>query len=167
LVEGAGLMRYLSIAAAVLLAAPAVAQAQFPAAPAPAVPAATQAFQEIPQLQSDLMTKAGSDRVFFGTDSHVLGAPARATLAAQARWLIANSGVRALLEGHADDRDTRSHALGLGERRASAVRDYLVALGVPRSRLIVTSWGKERPVVPLPGYPASGVSARVVTVIVR
>lgn len=161
------MIRYWFVAASFLLAAPATAQVQFPAAPSPRVPAAAQAFQEIPQLQSDLMVKSGSDRVFFGTDSHVLGAPARATLAAQARWLIANPGVRVLLEGHSDDRDTRAHALGLGERRAAAVRDYLVALGVPRSRLIVTSWGKERPVVPLPGYPASGVSARVVTVIVR
>lgn len=161
------MMRYLFVASTIALALPATAQVPFPAAPPPTPPAAAQAFQEIPQLQSDLMMKSGSDRVFFGTDSHVLGAPARATLAAQARWLVANPQVRALLEGHADDRDTRSHALGLGERRASAVRDYLVALGVPRSRLIVTSWGKERPVVPLPGYPASGVSARVVTVIVR
>ena len=159
------MMTGFALAAAAALAASAQAQVQPGApliAPAPAV-----GFQEIPQLQTDLMTKTGSDRVFFGTDSHLLGAPARATLAAHARWLIANPSVRALLEGHSDDRDTRAHALGIGERRATAVRDYLVSLGVPRSRLIVTSWGKERPVVPLPGYPASGVSARVVTVIVR
>lgn len=150
----------------VFVASAALATAQILPLPPLAPPPAAAGFQEIPQLQTDLMMKAGSDRVFFGTDSHVLGAPARATLAAHARWLIANPSFRALLEGHADDRDTRAHALGLGERRATAVRDYLVSLGVPRSRLIVTSWGKERPVVPLPGYPASGVSARVVTLIV-
>jgi peptidoglycan-associated lipoprotein len=160
------MMRLVFVAAA-SLAASTQAQAQVQPMPPLVPPAVTGVFQEIPQLQSDLMMKTGSDRVFFGTDSHVLGAPARATLAAHARWLIANPSVRALLEGHSDDRDTRAHAIGLGERRAAAVRDYLVSLGVPRSRLIVTSWGKERPVVPLPGYPASGVSARVVTVIVR
>ena len=157
------MVRLVFAAAAAALAVSGKAQPLPPVAPAPVAGA----FQDIPQLQTDLMTKTGSDRVFFGSDSYVLGAPARTTLAAHARWLIANPSVRALLEGHADDRDTRAHAIGLGERRAAAVRDYLVSLGVPRSRLIVTSWGKERPVVPLPGYPASGVSARVVTVIVR
>lgn len=158
------MMLHLNIAAALVWAA--AAQGQLPGPPVRA-PVAVSDAQEVPLLQSDLILKAGSDRVFFGTDSHILGVPARTTLAAQARWLIANAAARAVLEGHADERDTRAHALGLGERRAATVRDYLVSLGVPRSRLIVTSWGKERPVVPLPGYPGSGVSARVVTVIVR
>ena len=67
----------------------------------------------------------------------------------------------------ADARDTRDHALALGERRAAAVRNYLVSLGVPAARLSVTSWGKERPVTALPGYPASGISARVVLTVLR
>jgi peptidoglycan-associated lipoprotein len=157
------MMLHLNIAAALVWAAAAQGQVL----PSPVAAPGAGGPQEVPLLQSDLIVKAGSDRVFFGTDSHVLGVPARATLAAQARWLIANPTARALLEGHGDERDTRAHAVGLGERRAAAVRDYLVSLGVPRSRLMVTSWGKERPVVALPGYPASGVSARVVMVIVR
>jgi peptidoglycan-associated lipoprotein len=113
------------------------------------------------------MVKAGSDRVFFVGNDHGLSPQARATLMAQARWLIANPGVLAIIEGHADERSSRDQALAIGERRAAAVRDYLVALGVPSVRVSITSWGKERPVVQVPGFPAAGVSARAVTVIVR
>jgi peptidoglycan-associated lipoprotein len=153
--------RLISIALAVALvgAAPTYAQVP-PLQPALAMPYAGQ--QEIPALQSDLIVRAGSDRVFFGTDNYVLGAPARATLAAQARWLIANPSVRVILEGHADERDTREHALAAGERRAAAVRDYLFSQGIARHRMIVTSWGKERPNI---GAPA--VAARVVLVVIR
>jgi peptidoglycan-associated lipoprotein len=154
----------IALAATFLLAT--AAQAQFQ--PPPLLPpVASGEPEEVPLLQNDLAVKAGSDRVFFGVNSYSLSAPARATLAAHARWLIMNPSVRALIEGHGDDRDTREHALALGERRAAAVRDYLVSQGVPRSRLMVTSWGKERPNAPVPGSPAVGVSARVVTLIVR
>ena len=120
-----------------------------------------------PLLQNDLLVKAGSDRVFFAGNDYGLSPQARATLMAQARWLIANPAARAIIEGHADERNSRDHAFAIGERRASAVRNYLMALGVSSGRIAVTSWGKERPVVPVPGYPASGVSARAVTLIVR
>ena len=147
--------------AALLLTSGVAAQLPLPA------PAAEEGFQELPLLQNDLILKAGSDRVFYAGNDHAVSVASRATLAAQARWLIANPSVRAIVEGHSNERDTRDHALALGARRASAVRDYLVALGVHPARLIVTTMGKERPVVPLPGVPASGVSARVVLVIIR
>src|SRR3990170_4543585 len=50
---------------------------------------------ELPALQADLVAKAGSDTVYFGTDEYALDEPARATLTAQARWLLANPNVRA------------------------------------------------------------------------
>ena len=89
------------------------------------------------------------------------------TLAAQARWLIATSNVRASIEGHADERGTREYNQALGERRANAVRDYLVAQGVPTSRLVVTSWGKERPVAQGSNEEAWAQNRRAVTVIIR
>jgi peptidoglycan-associated lipoprotein len=121
----------------------------------------------LPALQVDLVMKAGSDRVYFAGTQYHLDPAARATLAAQARWLLANPATRALIEGHADQRDTRDHAIAVGERRASAVRDYLVALGVPPARLIVTSMGKERPIQPAPGDVGFDRNARVVIQIVR
>lgn len=157
-------VRFLVALSAVAMISPiAVAQVP-PLLPQPLAPAEP---REDPLLQNDLVLKTGSDRVFFSGNDYAVTPAARTTLAAQARWLLANPFVRVRIEGHADARDTRDHALALGERRATAVRDYLVSLGVPAARLSVTSWGKERPVTPLPGYPASGISARVVLVILR
>ena len=139
-----------------------------PQAPGVVGPPVSQAEpQPDPLMQNDLLVKAGSDRVFFAGNDHGLSPQARATLQAQARWLIANPAARAIIEGHADERNGRDHAFAIGERRAAAVRNYLIGLGVSSVRLGATSWGKERPVEPVPGYPASGVSARAVTVIVR
>lgn len=148
------------------LAAPAAAQF-VPPPLAPTAPPAALNFVEIPQLQVDLVMKAGSDRVYFLGSDHGLNVAARATLAAQARWLLANPMVRAVIEGHSNERDTRDHALAIGERRANAVRDYLVSLGVHPGRMIVTSWGKERPIQPAPGDVGFDRNARVVTTIVR
>ncbi|QIK78902.1 OmpA family protein [Sphingomonas piscis] len=151
----------------VLLAALGITPAVSAQAPVPVVPPAAGGFQELPMLQNDLILRTGSDRIFYSGSEYAVPAAGRSTLTAQARWLIANPSVRAIVEGHVSDRDTRDHALALGARRAVAVRDFLVAQGVQPGRLIVTSMGKERPVVPLPGVPASGVSDRVVLVIVR
>ena len=85
------------------------------------------------------------DRVFFETDSSRLTASARNTISKQAEWLNTNS-VSLLIEGHADERGTRDYNLALGARRANAVRDFMVSLGVDPSRLSTVSYGKERPV---------------------
>jgi peptidoglycan-associated lipoprotein len=111
---------------------------------------------ELPAAQADLVAKAGSDTVYFATDEHALDQSARATLAAQARWMLANPTVRASIEGHCDERGTREYNLALGERRANAAKDFLIASGVPAARLLVVSWGKERP-----------GAGRVVTILVR
>ena len=122
---------------------------------------------ELPALQADLVAKAGSDTVYFGTDEYSLDQATQVTLAAQARWLIATSNVRASIEGHADERGTREYNQALGERRANAVRNYLVAQGVPTSRLVVTSWGKERPVAQGSNEEAWAQNRRAVTVVIR
>ena len=122
---------------------------------------------ELPAQQADLVAKAGSDTVYFGTDEYSLDEPAKATLAAQARWLLANPAIRASIEGHADERGTREYNMALGERRANAARDFLVSQGVPVGRLMVTSWGKERPVAAGSNEEAWAQNRRAVTVIIR
>ena len=122
---------------------------------------------ELPAQQADLIAKAGSDTVYFGTDEYILDDSAKATLAAQARWLLANPNVRASIEGHADERGTREYNMALGERRANAAKDFLVSQGVPDARLLVTSWGKERPVATGSNEEAWAQNRRAVTVLVR
>jgi len=97
--------------------------------------------------QEDLVVNVG-DRVFFALDSHQLQPDARVTLEKQADWLRQNPVVTVAVEGHADERGTRDYNLALGERRATAVRDYLVALGIDANRMKTVSFGKERPVDP-------------------
>jgi len=98
-----------------------------------------------PGSQEDLVLNVG-DRVFFGFDQYNLTAEARATAQRQAAWLKANPTVTVAIEGHADERGTREYNLALGERRATAVKNYLVTLGVSASRVSTISYGKERPV---------------------
>lgn len=122
---------------------------------------------ELPAAQADLIARAGSDTVYFGTDEFSLDSAAQATLAAQARWMLENPNVRASIEGHADERGTREYNMALGERRANAARDFLAAQGVPPHRLLVTSWGKERPVAIGSNEEAWAQNRRAVTVLVR
>lgn len=93
-----------------------------------------------------MVALAGADRVFFAYDSDELVNAARETLRAQAEWLNAYRYVTVTIEGHADERGTREYNLALGDRRAVAVRNYLVALGVSPSRISIISYGKEKPV---------------------
>lgn len=100
----------------------------------------------LPGSPEDLVENVG-DRVFFGYDSFSLTSEARSVLERQAEWLSQYATLAVTIEGHADERGTREYNLALGERRANAVRSYLVALGVSASRVSVVSYGKERPVV--------------------
>ena len=122
---------------------------------------------ELPAMQADLVAKAGSDVVYFGTDEYSLDAASKATLAAQAKWLITHPTIRGSIEGHADERGTREYNMALGERRANAARDYLVSQGVPSGRLLVTSWGKEKPVATGSDEAAWAQNRRSVTVVVK
>ncbi|WP_375626541.1 MULTISPECIES: peptidoglycan-associated lipoprotein Pal [unclassified Bartonella] len=86
------------------------------------------------------------DRVFFGLDSSSLDADAERILTRQAEWLLHYPYYSIMIEGHADERGTREYNLALGQRRAVAVRNYLVSLGVSEQRIQTISYGKERPV---------------------
>jgi len=86
--------------------------------------------------------------VYFEFDSFNLSSASRDALNMAADWMMANPNVRVQVEGHCDERGTTEYNLALGERRASAVRDYLVMRGVPVSQLSTISYGEERPAVP-------------------
>jgi len=86
------------------------------------------------------------DRVFFATNKSTLTTASRDTLRKQAAWMRKKSKLSFTIEGHADERGTREYNLALGERRANAVKDYLMTYGISGNRLSVISYGKERPV---------------------
>ena len=86
------------------------------------------------------------DRVFFATNKSTLTTASRDTLRKQAAWMRKKKSLSFTIEGHADERGTREYNLALGERRANAVKDYLMTYGISGSRLNVISYGKERPV---------------------
>jgi peptidoglycan-associated lipoprotein len=88
---------------------------------------------------------AGLRDVHFDFDRVALRAEDARILDANARWLLENAGTQVLIEGHADERGTNEYNLALGESRARATRDGLVARGVIASRIMLVSYGEERP----------------------
>ena len=105
------------------------------------------------------------DRVFFATNESVLTTASRETLRKQAAYLRKNSKMTIVLEGHADERGTREYNLALGEKRATAVRDYLVIEGISPDRVRVISYGKEKPAVVGSNDMAWSKNRRAVTTI--
>ena len=106
------------------------------------------------------------DRVFFAVDQSTLSAEAIQTLNAQAQWLN-NQGARfaIIIEGHADEQGTREYNIALGDRRATAVQNYLISQGVSASRLRTVSYGKERPVEVCSNESCYSRNRRAVTVL--
>lgn len=94
-----------------------------------------------------MMAYVGGDRVLFDYDSSELDAGAMATLQEVAVWLGEVGNASLLIEGHCDERGTRDYNLALGDRRAVAIRDYLISMGVSSDQLDTISYGKERPVM--------------------
>jgi peptidoglycan-associated lipoprotein len=97
------------------------------------------------EILSELMGGTGADTVYFAYDRYDVDATARGILQAQAEWLKSNNK-NVIIEGHCDERGTREYNIALGDRRANAVKNYLVAMGVPASRIRTVSYGKERPI---------------------
>lgn len=97
-----------------------------------------------PGSQEDMVANVG-DRVFFQTALSTIAADQRPVLERQARWLGQYPQATVQMEGHADERGTREYNLALGQRRANAARDVLVAGGVAGARISTISYGKDRP----------------------
>ncbi|MDD2839647.1 MAG: peptidoglycan-associated lipoprotein Pal [Rickettsiales bacterium] len=107
------------------------------------------------EQQADKMNKNASgnieevsvpDRVYFDFDKYNISNESADILKLQAEWLKSDTNINVVIEGHCDERGTREYNLALGERRATAVKKYLVKQGVAISRIKTISYGKERPI---------------------
>lgn len=95
-------------------------------------------------LVVDFENSAG-DRVLFALDKSDLSEEAKLQLHKQVSWLQSHPSVKATIEGHCDERGTREYNLALGEKRADAVKRFLLHKGVESERLDTISYGKEKP----------------------
>lgn len=98
----------------------------------------------VPGSQEDLVANVG-DRVFFDFNKNNLRSDARITLERQAAWLQKWSQNNVQIAGNCDERGTQAYNIALGQRRANAARDFLVAKGIAASRITTISYGKDRP----------------------
>jgi peptidoglycan-associated lipoprotein len=103
---------------------------------------------ETADTRSTDVSPASLSDVFFDFDKYNLSAEAKSTLDANSRELKRVMETNITIEGHCDERGTKAYNLALGEKRANAARDYMVALGVSASRITTVSYGKERPFDP-------------------
>lgn len=141
------LLRFIAVAGAFLMLA-ACSSTPEPGASGPGGPGGPGGSSRFgPGSQQDLAATAG-DRVFFAYDRSDISSEAQQILQRQSQWLKRYPNVSVTIEGHTDERGTREYNLALGERRAQAVKNVLVALGVPAARVSTISYGKERPEVP-------------------
>ena len=142
-------VKFACLSAALLLGActhkqEAVTTAPPPVAVAPPPAPAPVTSSIIPGSAEDLRVNVG-DTVRFALDEYNVEESDKALLGRQAAWLQRYPAVRVSIEGHADERGTREYNLALGARRANAVKEYLVSLGVSTARVDTVSYGKERP----------------------
>ena len=105
------------------------------------------------------------DRVFFDYDSSELTDNAKEAVDTQVKWLKKHENVNVVVQGYCDERGTREYNLALGERRANAVKQYLISKGVAANRISVISYGKERPAVLGNNEAAWAQNRRAVTVV--
>lgn len=112
----------------------------------------------------DFMANA-EDRVFFEFDSSALTNNAIEVLQTQIKWLKKNEKVNVIVQGYCDERGTREYNLALGERRANAVKQYLISQGVAADRISTISYGKERPAVLGSNEAAWAQNRRSITVV--
>ncbi len=121
----------------------------------------------LPGSDADFRRSVTSNTILFGLDQTDIDPEARAILDSQASWLQRFPQVRATIEGHADERGTREYNLALGDRRANAAKNYLVARGIDPSRLTTISYGKERPVALGSDESSWAQNRRAVTVVLN
>lgn len=105
------------------------------------------------------------DRVLFAVDQSTLTPEAQQTLTQQAGWLNQHPGHTAIIEGHADEQGTREYNIALGDRRANAVKAFLISQGVAGTRLQTVSYGKERPLAVCSDEACYSQNRRAVTVV--
>ncbi|MCP4572033.1 MAG: OmpA family protein [bacterium] len=112
-------------------------------------PTVTPETPEVPEVEAPDYAELppseyGVDDVFFAFDEYDLSDATMSTLTRNAR-ILREADVVVVIEGHCDERGTVEYNLALGEKRAKAVKDYLVSLGVPAANLEITSYGESKP----------------------
>lgn len=116
------------------------------------------------KLARDFMANA-EDRVFFAFDSSAITDNSAEILQTQVKWLKKHNEVNVIVQGYCDERGTREYNLALGERRANAVKQYLISQGIAADRISTISYGKERPAVLGNNEAAWAQNRRAVTVV--
>jgi peptidoglycan-associated lipoprotein len=124
--------------------APAPAPEPAPATPPPPAPAPAPAVTARPAPQ-EFAPDAALPDIFFDFDKSVIRPEAAKVLRTSAEWLNARPGHAVLIEGHCDERGTDAYNLALGDRRAKATQEFLLAHGVAARRITVISYGEQRP----------------------
>jgi peptidoglycan-associated lipoprotein len=137
-------LKLAAIAFAVVLAGCETKPPPAPPAPPPA-PVATPAPSIVPGSAEDLRVNVG-DTVHFDYDKYGVLDSDKATLQRQAAWLAKFPSIKVTVEGYCDERGTREYNIALGAKRANAVKEYLVSLGVSAARVDTISYGKEKPI---------------------
>jgi peptidoglycan-associated lipoprotein len=155
-------LKVLSLFAAVLLVA-ACSQSQAPSGQTSGTGAAGGSTASSQSAQQQ-MVSAG-DRIYFAFDRSDITTESRQVLTRQAALLSQNPSWTVTIEGHCDERGTVEYNLGLGERRANATKQALIALGVAAGRINIISYGKERPAVVGHNEQAWAQNRRAVTVV--
>ena len=111
--------------------------------PAPRPPTEDELFEKM--TLDELNQKGILTDVFFALDSTEITQESRASIAKNMEFLKRRMSTKIMVEGHADSRGTNEYNLALAERRAGAVRDYLVSLGLAAERVTIVSKGEEAP----------------------
>ena len=101
--------------------------------------------QQISESDVEYFQNLVGDTVLFTVDQSGLRPDAISILKAQADWLKEKKFLPITVEGHADEQGTREYNLALGARRATAVREFLIAKGIDQNRISIVTYGKERP----------------------
>jgi len=143
------ILKFAALSAALMVGACTTKQEVAATPPPPmapqAPPAPPQAPGIVPGSVQDFKVNVG-DTVHFAYNEYNVEDQDKSTLQKQATWLNRYPGVQITIEGDCDERGTREYNLALGARRANAVKEYLVSLGVNTARLQTVSYGKERPI---------------------
>jgi peptidoglycan-associated lipoprotein len=111
----------------------------------PAPPAAEPPPTRRPDVTTGNIFEKNVNDVFFDYDKADIRPEMISVLQSNANWLKTNANVRFTIEGHCDERGSEEYNLGLGDRRANAVKEYMVSQGIPANRMETVSYGEERP----------------------
>ena len=115
--------------------------------------------------QEEFETAVSQDRIFFDFDKYTVRPDAQLVLIRWADWIKQHPQHLMTLEGHADERGSREYNLALGEKRAHAVKEFLISHGVSPDQITTLSYGKERPALPGAGETTWAQNRRIVAVV--